>query len=78
MICLNEGVTSRDRVIALLGNCPRLGGVDAPTRGSIADIFHELYPGPGWVNGVTPDLVGTYLLAMTDDDFISAYGRIDE
>jgi len=78
LISLSEGVASRMRAIALLGNCPYLAGVDAPTRGLVADIFHELYPGPGWVNGVTPDLVGTYLLAVSDDDFIiEAFGAAD-
>ncbi len=66
LVSLNEGVANRDRTITLLGNCSRLSGLDSPTIGQIADIFHELYPGPDWVNGVTPDLIGTYLLSQSD------------
>ena len=78
LVSLSEGVASRDRAIALLRDCPRLSHVDGPTLGRIAEILHELYPGPDWVNGVTPDLIGTYLLARSDDELIlDAYGRTD-
>ena len=73
LVSVNEGITSKDRAAELLENCSRLVGTDAILRGDIAEIFHELYPGPGWVNGVTPDLVGAYLLAQSEDDFVTGF-----
>lgn len=78
MVTLAEGITLRQTAIQHLENCPELNGLDAPTLGTIAEIFHELYPGPGWVNGVTPDLIGTFLLNITDDAFIgNIYANIN-
>ena len=73
LVSLNEGVASRDRTSALLGACPRLAGLDAATLGAIADIFHELYEREerdDWARGVTPDLLGTFLLRETDDGLL--------
>ena len=70
LVSLGGGIRNRDQALASLKNCPLLEGLDAPTLSALAEIFHELYPGPGWVNGVTPDLIGTYLLSVTEDDFI--------
>jgi len=78
LITLSEGITSRQDAVEHLQVCPELRGVDGPTLGQIAQIFHELYPGPAWANGVTPDLVGTYLLSESSDEFVSSvFAQID-
>ncbi|NQW11881.1 MAG: hypothetical protein HQ481_18620 [Alphaproteobacteria bacterium] len=68
-----QGIQDRSRAIELLGTCPLLAGETPATISAIADIFRELYPGPAWVNGVTPDLLGQYLLAIADDEFLDAF-----
>jgi hypothetical protein len=56
-----------------------MDGLPNPTLSAIADIFRELYPGPAWVNGVTPDLVGQYLLRVAEDEFLDEFdGDLDE
>jgi len=78
LVSLGDGIRNRDQAISNLEGCPLLKGLDAPTLAAVADIFHDLYPGPGWVNGLTPDLIGAYLLNVTDDDYIrDLYARID-
>ena len=73
LICVNEGIAHSDRAVALLRLCPGLGGQDDATLARVANLFHELYPGPGWVNGVTPDPIGTYLLRHADDQLIEHF-----
>lgn len=65
-----EGIRGPDEAVASLKKCPLLEGQPAATLLALAQIFHELYPGPAWINGVTPDLIGTYLLSVTQDSFI--------
>jgi hypothetical protein len=78
LVSVGAGIRNRDEAVAGLRNCPLLSGLDGPTLSAVAEIFHDLYPGPGRVNGVTPDLVGTYLLNATDDNFIRGlYERIE-
>lgn len=74
-----EGIGGRARAIELLRACPLLKGCPAPTLSAIADVFRDLYPGPAWVNGMTPDMIGQYLLRVTDDEFLDEFdGDIDE
>lgn len=74
-----EGIGSRARATELLKACPLLNGCSAPTLSAVADIFRELYPGPAWVNGMTPDMIGQYLLRVTDDEFLDEFDDdIDE
>ncbi len=78
LVSLGEGIRSRDKAVESLKRCPLLDGVDPATLAVISGIFHDLYPGPGWVNGVTPDLVGAYFLSIIDDDFIEhLYERLE-
>ena len=74
-----EGISGRSRAVELLKACPLMDGLPNPTLSAIADIFRELYPGPAWVNGVTPDLVGQYLLRVAEDEFLDEFdGDLDE
>ena len=72
LVSLGAGIRDRDQAIAGLRQCPLLSGVAGPALSAVADLFHDLYPGPGWVNGVTPDLIGTYLLNAAEDDFAAS------
>lgn len=78
LITLGEGIVSRQETIEHLSRCPLLDGQSAADLNGVAGVFHDLYPGPGWVNGVTPDLLGIYFLSATDDEFVTdAFASIE-
>jgi hypothetical protein len=54
----NEGAATRKEAIALLTQCPSLNGLSAPLHAKIAEIFHDCYGGPSWLNPIQPDRVG--------------------
>lgn len=54
----NEGAATRKDAIALLSQCPSLDGLSAPLVAKIAEIFHDCYGGPLWLNPIQPDRVG--------------------
>lgn len=58
-IYLHGGSPSRRDAIALLTACPALAGQSAAMISKVADVFHEAYPGPHWLNPIQPDLIGS-------------------
>lgn len=49
---------ARKDAIALLSKCPALAGQPAATTSQLAEVFHDVYPGPHWLNRIQPDLIG--------------------
>ena len=50
----------------LLSRCPALAGQGADTIVRLADLFHDVYPGPAWLNPIQPDLLGEALMDAHD------------
>lgn len=48
----------RKDAIALLSRCPALEGQNAAMISQVAEVFHDVYPGPHWLNRIQPDLIG--------------------
>jgi hypothetical protein len=56
-----------DDAVTLLARCPALSGQSADTVGRLAEVFHDVYPGPHWLNRIQPDLIG--------EEMVRRYGR---
>lgn len=50
--------STRKVAIALLTQCPALSGQSADMVSRVAEVFHDVYPGPHWLNRIQPDLIG--------------------
>jgi hypothetical protein len=55
--------------VELLRICPLLADQPAASLDRVAELLHGLYPGPAWLQGVQPDLLGEHLVgrAIVDD-----------
>jgi hypothetical protein len=62
LVTLAGKLDTREDAITLLSRAPALGGQPATAVSAIADLFHTLYPGDGYIEGVQPDLLGEQLL----------------
>lgn len=65
-IYMNGGASSRGEALDLLSRCPALAGQGADTIVRLADLFHDVYPGPAWLNPIQPDLLGEALMDAHD------------
>jgi hypothetical protein len=49
---------TRQQAVTLLTYCPSLAGQTAAIISQLVDIFHDVYPGPHYLNPIQPDLIG--------------------
>jgi hypothetical protein len=64
LACASDGAADRQRAAELIRCSPLTDGQPNAMIQSIAELFHELYPGPRWLNPVQPDLVKETVLAL--------------
>lgn len=62
LVTLAGKLDSREEAITLLERAPALRGQPAAAVAALADVFHTLYPGDAYIEGVQPDLLGEQLL----------------
>ena len=55
---------SRAEAVELIGQCPLLAGQSPAVLDAVAELLHGLYPGPAWLQGVQPDLLGEHLVGQ--------------
>ncbi|WP_328990212.1 hypothetical protein OG394_28635 [Kribbella sp. NBC_01245] len=69
LVTLAGQVSTSTQAVELLRNCPLLADQPNAVLDDVAELFHRLYPGPNWLEGVQPDLVGEHLVAqaLADD-----------
>jgi hypothetical protein len=61
-VSANEGAASYREAIDLLKGCDALYGHDMNDVRSLAELFHQLYQGPKWLNPIQPDLLASALM----------------
>ncbi|HEV2779355.1 MAG TPA: hypothetical protein VGX25_08125 [Actinophytocola sp.] len=69
LITLAGQIAHPTEAVALLRTCPLLADQPAAVLDDVAELFHRLYPGTAWLQGVQPDLLGEHLVgrALADD-----------
>lgn len=60
-VCANGGAATRREAVDLLAGCEALYGCGGDTVRRVAELFHDLYPGPQWLDTVQPDLLASAL-----------------
>jgi len=61
--CTTDGATTEEEALKLVRCSPLASDQPATTVTAIAHLFHDLYPGPRWLNPVQPDLVKETIIA---------------
>lgn len=57
-IYAHQGAETRRDAITLLRQCPSLENEPATRIAQVAEVFHDAYGGPKWLNPIQPDLIG--------------------
>ncbi len=63
MATLAGRVETKGNATVLIASAPLMRGQPADRVGQAAAVLHRLYPGPGWLNGLQPDVIGEHLVA---------------
>ena len=77
LVTLGGSVASREAAIELIAKTPLLAGQPAAATAAVAEMFHRLYPGERWLEGVQPDLLGEHLIyrvGQEDAAVLGAFG----
>lgn len=61
-VCVNDGAASRREAVDLLRQRDALYGNSLEAITQMAELFHNLYPGPKWLNPIQPDLLASALM----------------
>lgn len=69
LITLAGQIAHPTQAVELLRSCPLLADQPVAVLDDVAELFHRLYPGMAWLQGVQPDLLGEHLVgrAVADD-----------
>jgi hypothetical protein len=62
LLTLGGSIDDRETAIELVSKAPLLAGQTAAANSAVAELFHGLYPGERWLEGVQPDLLGEHLI----------------
>ncbi|NFV80365.1 hypothetical protein [Magnetospirillum aberrantis] len=54
----DAAIPARRDALKLLKECPSLEGQPTAVIDKLVDIFHDIYPGPHFLNPIQPDLIG--------------------
>ncbi|MBF0327344.1 MAG: hypothetical protein HQL42_20125 [Alphaproteobacteria bacterium] len=54
----DAAIPTRRDALKLLKKCPSLEGQPTTVIDKLVDIFHDVYPGPHYLNPIQPDLIG--------------------
>lgn len=61
-VCVNDGAATRREAVDLLRQRDALYGYHIDSIAQMAELFHQLYPGPKWLNPIQPDLLASALM----------------
>ncbi|MFM0350677.1 hypothetical protein [Paraburkholderia sp. RL17-347-BIC-D] len=64
LICVTDGAVDCEAADVLVRCAPQLGGQPEAHINAIRNLFHELYPGPKYLNPVQPDLIKETVIAQ--------------
>lgn len=78
LITLAGQIAHPTQAVELLRTCPLLADQPAAVLDDVAELFHRLYPGATWLQGVQPDLLGEHLVGQALADDPELLGVFDE
>lgn len=76
VMTLAGSADDRDQAVRVISRAPLLRDQPTAVLAAVAELFHGLYPGNRWLEGVQPDLLGEYLIgkvAREDPSVLKAF-----